>query len=230
MPDASQFRHVDTLLSKEIRSIVMRRVGDSDPDLSYLGSYSNQAGPYSIDRRGPEPGDEASCKTCYWTIRYDEPGGWHHITQESEPYTETEEAEAGHDAEPDREYRGHGLESGSYVYFNPVWQNYADGKGNLADEKEDMRYMRQDFERMESYHRGEWGMVGVYARASITVAGIIQTVQSGGLWGIESDSDESYFAEIEAEQLSELVTVLEELGFERTAIDEACEDVTDASD
>jgi hypothetical protein len=62
------------------------------------------------------------------------------------------------------------------------------------------------------------------------VADTIQEVRSGGLWGIESDSDQSYFAEIEKEELSSLVTILEELGFERTAIDEACADLTDASE
>lgn len=210
--------------SKEIRSITMHRVADTDPDLSYLGEYSDSPGEHAIDRRGAEPGDEACCKSCYWSIRYDEPGGWHHIHQDDEPYSETEEAEVEHDAEPDSDYRGHGWDSHTYRYFNPI------NTGEGCTDAERIEMQRADFERMEAYNNDGWGMVGVYAQAEIVVAGTIQEVHSGGLYGIESDSDESYFAEIEKEELSALVTILEELGFERTAIDEACADVVDASD
>lgn len=221
MPDASQFRHVDTPTDgKEIRSITMRRVGDSDPDLSYLGEYSNQAGPHAIATFGPEQGDEAVCYECAEAILFHD-GGWHHGTFR----TIEDEDDFDHAPEPDDNYHGgRSHKPGTYRYFNPSSRS----DGMPEDEAATCRYA--DFQRMEAYNNQQWGMVGVYAQAGIVVAGLTQTVQSGGLWGIESDSDESYFAEIEKEQLSELVTVLEELGFERTAIDEACEDVTDASD
>lgn len=207
MPDASQFRHVDTATDgKEIRSVTMRRVGDSDPDLSYLGEYSDRPGEHAIDVFGPEPGDEATCYYCGEAITYiaEFGGAWGHVV----PLTNCAEPT------PDSDYEPRSYQAGKYRYFNPANPEYA----------------RADFERMERYNNDAWGMVGVYAQATVVVAGIIQTVQSGGLWGIESDSDESYFAEIEAEELSQLVAVLEELGFERTAIDEACADVTDATD
>jgi hypothetical protein len=221
MPDASQFRHVDTVTDgKEIRRVIMHRVGDSDPDLSYLGEYSNQAGPHAIATFGPEQGDEAICYECAEAILYHD-GEWHHGTFR----TIEDEDDFDHTPEPDDNYHGgRAHQAGKYRYFNPSNR----GEGLSDDEAATCRYA--DFQRMESYNEGQWSMVGVYAQASIVVAGIIQTVQSGGLWGIESDSDESYFAEIEKEELSELVTVLEELGFERTAIDEACEEVTDVSD
>jgi hypothetical protein len=223
MPDATQFRHVDTATDgKEIRSITMRRVGDSDPDLSYLGEYSDSPGEHAINVFGPEQGDEAQCNLCDMEspILFHD-GEWHHGTFR----VIRDEDDFDHDPVPDDNYcGGRSYQAGKYRYFNP--SSRADGLPE--DEAATCRYA--DFQRMESYNQQEWQMVGVYAQASIVVAGIIQTVQSGGLWGIESDSDGSYFAEIEAEQLSELVTVLEELGFERTAIDEACADVTDASD
>lgn len=211
MPDASQFRNVDTL-DKEIRSITMHRVGDNDPDLSYLGEYSNSPGEHAIAVFGPEQGDETHCNLCEGSspILFHD-GEWHHGTFR----TILDDGDFDHDPVPNDDYHGgRAYEPGKYRYFNPANPEYG----------------RADFERMEAYNNDGWGMVGVYAEASITVAGLIQTVQSGGLWGIESDSDPSYFAEIEKEQLSELVTVLEKLGFERTAIDEACVDVTDASD
>jgi hypothetical protein len=211
--------------AKEIRSITMHRVMDTDPDLSYLGEYSDSPGEHAIDRRVAEPGDQACCKRCYWSIQYDEPGGWHHIHQNDEPYSETEEAEADHDAEPDSDYSGHGWDSHTYRYFNPVWENYTS-----CEPQDAAKYERADFERMEAYNRGEWQMVGVVAVAEIVVAGTIQFLRSGGLYGTESDSDPSYFAEIEIEEANQLTTILEELGFERTAIDEACADMTDATD
>lgn len=80
---------------------------------------------------------------------------------------------------------------------------------------------RQDYERMESYNRGDWHMCGVRAEAEIIVDGIIQEITSAGLWGIESDSEESYFEEIGNEELQQLADILEELGFTRSAIHKA---------
>lgn len=216
--------------AKEIRSITMHRVVDTDPDLSYLGSYSNSPGEHAIPTYGPEVGDSANCNWCGEEIRADDNGVggivWcHHFGSTVCNDYPVGSVEDGDTAEPDDDYRPRGYDSSKYRYFNPVWQNYA------GESPEDIaRYVRADFERMESYGNDGWGMVGVYAQAEIVVAGTIQEVHSGGLYGIESDSDESYFAEIEKEELSALVTILEELGFERTAIDEACADVVDASD
>jgi hypothetical protein len=209
MPDASQFRNVDTQ-SNEIRSITTHRVADNDPDLSYLGEYSDSPGEHAIEVFGPEPGDTAACAECGEPITF-VVSAWGHDTGSEVADIATDQ---DHDAEPDADFEPRSYQAGKYRYFNPANPEYA----------------RADFERMERYNNDGWGMVGVYAQANITVAGIIQTVQSGGLWGIESDSDESYFTEIGKEELSQLVTVLEELGFERTAIDEACADVTNASD
>jgi hypothetical protein len=50
---------------------------------------------------------------------------------------------------------------------------------------------------------------------------LINRVSSGGLWGIESDSDKSYLATVAKEELSELKSTLSELGFSETEIETA---------
>jgi len=109
-----------------------------------------------------------------------------------------------------------------YRYFNPNHENY---KG---DTEENIRkYCRQDYERMESLNSGQWCFVGVRAEAEVFVlpktslaqsVATVQTITSGGLWGIESDSDKGYFAEVEAEELSALREQLAGIGFSSRAI------------
>lgn len=77
-------------------------------------------------------------------------------------------------------------------------------------------YARQDRERLESYGRS-WYMQGCYAVAEIHILtqqgghSTIQHIRSGGLWGIESDSDGDYKQEIEQEQLADLKSQLDQL-------------------
>ncbi len=49
----------------------------------------------------------------------------------------------------------------------------------------------RDFERMESYGT-DWWMVGIWAQVEVVVNNIIQSITSGGLWGVESDSGRDY--------------------------------------
>ena len=53
---------------------------------------------------------------------------------------------------------------------------------------------------------------------------------TGGLWGSESDSDASYFAEVEQEQLDELAKELTALGFTKRQIDAAFEKVKQSAE
>lgn len=76
-------------------------------------------------------------------------------------------------------------------------------------------------ERLEAYNRGDWEMVGVDAVAEVVIGGVIQTIQSGGLWGIETDSDESYFTEVANEELASLAGILAEIGCSDDDIREA---------
>ena len=49
-------------------------------------------------------------------------------------------------------------------------------------------------------------------------SGIVQDITSGGLWGIESDSESSYFDEVAKEEWSELKEELCTLGFSKRAL------------
>lgn len=57
-------------------------------------------------------------------------------------------------------------------------------------------------------------MIGIIAKAEVVSAqGICQTIRSGGLWGIESDSGKEYLEEIATEELGQLREELAGLGF-----------------
>ena len=70
-------------------------------------------------------------------------------------------------------------------------------------------------ERLAAYRAGEWYCVGIKARATFLIdlghGGLIQTVDSPGLWGIESDSDPEYLDEVFSEQAQMLRDVLAQL-------------------
>lgn len=106
--------------------------------------------------------------------------------------------------------------SREYRYFNA----YAGGeKEGTADFK---KYALQDFERMESAERGNWQMEGCVAKATVSYSigngsRRLETLTSGGLWGIESDSDKKYLRTLEDEELADLADHLEHFGIETSA-------------
>jgi|SRR6185312_6164451 len=78
--------------------------------------------------------------------------------------------------------------------------------------------------------------IGIRADAEIALApshapgmnpftGPLQTITSGGLWGIESDSDADYLKSVEDEQLAELRNQLHAIGFSQRAITAAFRNV-----
>jgi hypothetical protein len=78
---------------------------------------------------------------------------------------------------------------------------------------------------MERLKRGDWSFIGVRADAEISIDGIRQDISSGGLYGIESDSDAVCFAETETEELASLRSQLRALGFGTRAISSAFKNV-----
>lgn len=83
-----------------------------------------------------------------------------------------------------------------------------------------------DYKRMISLENGHWTHIGISAEAEIAVPSgpemaIIQTIHSGGLWGIESDSGREYLESIEQEQIADLKQQLKALGFGTRAISTA---------
>lgn len=84
----------------------------------------------------------------------------------------------------------------------------------------DPEYLEQDYQRMKNYNQNNWCMLHCYMQANIVIGDTLQTIRSGGLGGIESDSDDSYFAEIQEEEFQELKSILLELGFTEAEIDQ----------
>ena len=68
-------------------------------------------------------------------------------------------------------------------------------------------------ERKEAWERGEWSMVGII----VTAHAGDQEIGSASLWGIESDSGDDYFNEIEQELKAELTSGFPALANELTA-------------
>lgn len=92
-------------------------------------------------------------------------------------------------------------------------QDYSD----VADLTERAKYKEQDAERLAAYKRGDWAFVGIRAEATIRVDhdnggsrySYFHKLTSPGLWGIESDSDESYFDEVFKEECAQLKADIE---------------------
>lgn len=93
---------------------------------------------------------------------------------------------------------------GEYQYFNPAMTGAETGNPESP---------AQDYARFEAFNRGDWHFIGVKARAEVVIGDTIQTITSGGLWGIESDSDADYVTSVKKDELSALVGILLSLGF-----------------
>ena len=218
--------------TKRILKIEIERMDDESPDTSWLGEYSDaRASEFSIDRAHDE-----NCQT-QSQIAKDAINKLERVFQHLSSHRQTigndsynpyywgiddaidiianaqdklAECDCGHESGDHREYR----------YFNPSC-NYVDANGNLIDGNtpEDIRkYVAQDYARMEDLNNSGWGFIGIRAKAKIAVNSIQQTITSGGLWGIESDSDDSCFAEVQSEELADLRAQLYALGFSKRAV------------
>lgn len=84
----------------------------------------------------------------------------------------------------------------------------------LHDDDPDTSYLEQEgFEdRLAQYQNGDFNFVGIRAEAEVEIDGAMQTLTSLGLWGIESDSDESYLKEVADEEWSQLREILLTIG------------------
>jgi hypothetical protein len=86
--------------------------------------------------------------------------------------------------------------------------------GIVADQDPDTSYLDQEeFEdRKAQYERGDFSFVGVRVEAEVEINGVIQKISSGGLWGIESDSDKKHLREVAKEEYDQLVGILKSMG------------------
>ena len=133
----------------KIESIKIKHIVEEQPDLSWLGTYSNTPTEHYIDRQ--ERGD---------------------------------------------------MGRNEFRYFNL-------GCGELE-------YLEKDYERAESYNNQQWCCIGIVAEATVSYhkgAGCsrLETLSSGGLWGVESDSGD-YLDTIADDELEDLRDHLKEFG------------------
>jgi len=205
---------------KRIHKVTVRRIEDDSPDTSWLGKYSDTpSGEFAIDRH-----HDKDCPK-FWA-----------------------DADVDEEFECDCDDR---TERGSYQYFNPgsvepfktdaTWIP-ATVTGEKAREEYWRNAMRKNaianYDRIEQLHNDYFSFIGITAEAEINLMAsigvyansgkpvyTIQHITSGGLWGIESDSDAAYLKEIEDEQLSELRDQLHAIGFSQRAITAAFRNV-----
>jgi hypothetical protein len=75
------------------------------------------------------------------------------------------------------------------------------------------QYEKADGERLAAFHRGDWNMIGLRAKATIWIERpgyrTNYTLESPGIWGVESDSGEDYLAELFAEECATLKADIE---------------------
>jgi len=198
--------------TKRILKIELERMDDTDPDTSWLGEYSNRrTSEFSIDRAHEEDCPLRTSQGDYTNT---------HDWSEAEGRCLKCEATDCSEVCPEYECECGEWNHREYRYFNPSF-NYVDEKGQPIDgntPEEIRKYVAQDYARMEGLQRGNWVFIGIGAKAEVVIGGVCQKVTSGGLWGIESDSEESYIREEERNQLSELRRILYEMGFNKRAI------------
>lgn len=89
-----------------------------------------------------------------------------------------------------------------------------------SNDPTEKQYAKQDKARLDQYGHS-WYMIGIRAKAVITINGTLETIETAGLWGTESDSDPSYLEEIGKEEKLELGEMLKEIGFSQSQIKEA---------
>lgn len=233
---------------KRILSVTIKRMLDDSPGTSYLGEYANSpTSEFSIDRAHSEDCASVSQEAknaqtmlehaqqtvgdIQTTVDYDvDETEWEALetayTELGQLASEITDCDCGERGDMGRH---------EYRYFNPSF-NYVDKHGKLVDgntAEEVRKYVRQDYERMESLNRGDRSYMGIRADAEIglpngfgvSYGSTIQRITSGGVWGYESDMSKVDFEEAEEEQLSELRAQLKALGFSARAISAAFKNV-----
>jgi len=214
---------------KRILEVKLRRMVDDSPDTSYLGEYSNRPETdYAIDRT-----HSLDCKSIN-TIREDYlyTHDWDSELPRRCTYCDMTETEAlekpcpEYDFGDDCDCNGGDMGRGEYRYFNPAFVSEMSAHDSEYSDKENRKMARQVYDRMERLHRGDWYYFGIWAEAEVqTGSNVLQHISSGGLWGIESDSDRSYITETEQGELANLRDELLAAGFSRRAISQAFKNV-----
>ena len=91
--------------------------------------------------------------------------------------------------------------------FSDKWQ---EGAIEQIDDPRGYRYFiptspdtaQEDYERLLAYRRGDWLLIAIVVDISLKEKNYL-VAHSDGAWGVPSDSNTSYLAELEEEQIAE---------------------------
>lgn len=187
----------------KIESVRIEKVADTNPDTSWLGSFTDKAIPECFIRNGEHAGKLVK------------------------------DVPADELPDKGREFRFFLPGPNHVPHDPKSWAHVADATkaaciakhGSL--EAQDLDYARQDWQRMEALARDDWYFVGIIAKAVITsFHGIEQTIRSGGVWGVESDCGQNNMQELADNELASLREELLALGFKKRQIDYAFRQVS----
>ena len=211
---------------KRILSVTIRTKVDECPDTSYLGEYSNKPeSDYAIDRKHSlncpvnAPNKLATAqldRVIAYLEKQDAENGedFNYNDSALEELAEVRESFNECDCGEHGDMLRH-----EYRYFNPNHENYT------GDTEENIRkYCLQDYERMESFNRGDWCYIGLIAEVTVSIPSGQSAVEStidSSVWGIESDSGKDFISETESDLLAECKSQLTALGFSKRAISTA---------
>lgn len=231
---------------KRILSVTIRRMLDDSPDTSWLGKYANRpTSEYSIDRA-----HSLDCASQTYNPQTIEAKRiLEHVQQTigdlqnslsenkagklEDAYNEIGElldtiAECDCDESGDIGRTVSLYCNNECRYFNPSF-NYVDILSRALPEntpEEVRKYVRQDYDRMKKINSGYICFIGLQAVATYFVGHSgMQFVTSSGHWGIESDSRKDYIESVEKEELADLRTKLQAVGFSTRAISAAFKNI-----
>ena len=91
------------------------------------------------------------------------------------------------------------------------------------------RYIKEDMERLSNFGK-TWVMLSCVAKAEVSYPinesgdRRIETFRSGGLYGVESDSDSEYLKEVEKEQIEDLKQHLEHFNVDLSSFEKKVEE------
>lgn len=197
---------------------IVREV-DTDPDTSYLGKYTDTAEENAIVRAtGEFVRDIRRREAIIDKARFlADQADWNDDTKRRN-YFEDKAGRLENKWTDVNEIPDRGRE---YRFFVPY------GAGEEPGTKAWRTCAKQDFDRMERLCTGEWCYLYIRAEADVCFAGsdVVQTMTSGGLGGVESDSDDLYLAGVESEEKDALRDILASAGFPQEDFAEAFENV-----
>ena len=201
---------MNQLHKNKILSITVESRIDDYPDVSWIGKYTNSADEWNIDREtGRFVHSEIVRDRLVETIeerileKEDDNPNFANINIEKEE-KRLDKIRESIDYSP--------LNRNEYRYFQP------EAGGEKPGTPDYKKHAYQNYESMEGLNRGDWGFIGIIAKATVqTVSGGTQHITSAGLWGIGSDSEEHHTI-VAKEEIDSLKAELSSLGFSKRQI------------